>query len=965
MLPRIHAVLASVTVFLPGALALAQQEAANCCCQTASTAGCSNGSCQQTVCAIDPYCCSTRWDSTCVSEAYSYCGNPTGSNASFCADLNQNGTPDGCEGATGGGGSNPADCDGDGIPDLNRNGWNGLCNWIGPTSGNAIFDADNLWSNGRPGTLSTSTINIPYTQYYNSLLLQANCDNAVKSLSITDGGTSSLHALTINLSARTLRFAGPASPDLTILPNLYDTLGVEFRNGTMSSTDTAFTLRSTGASQITFGDITLEANAFEWKSDLSGYADNISLIDSIFRVGTFGFGTNSETGESIPSHLMLEGSRIEMSGGATNASQPFTIGADHWVSVDSTSPYDYSEITGYGLQVNALAGSLISLNGQLLVGGTLHLGGGLAGMSNPLAQSSAQASKLYATELVYPDTRNAYIHWNADLSGESGTTPYGQPSISVSSQASIGGALTVFNMSNSSSTLQEGLSIPLLSANSFASGHNNFDVVRGFNPDNMPMPNGYYVTTENVNGVVAIKVKRGAVVEAAANLQTTLSATPLRTVVLKDGTTSGVGIIATLTNNASTQGSNPSSTIRIYALLNGQGTITQISSANGPTDATDMVAGDIDGDGQNDLLVSYGLPGKAIAWKLVNNTPSILWTHQLPTGTRAECVCILGGASRKNSLLPIGSGTGVGTSSGSKGGVVTTDSSGTATGSQELISRPDTLNGTDIDNDDAVTAGGESSATSLLPSTTQGFVQIVKRNVTGGFTVHAPVYTVGVPTALAVADLDGDGHTDVAASCSGITGSFPIGSRPTAVVLRGTGSSPNNPQSPLLGVPAPIDVGDSNAQGTGVALTDADHDGIPDLAVSWMSDYGQGYIGGGAAVFPVRDQRTSGGLTVGAQLNFAQEYVPVLAPLGPSSLLTIRKPLYLVGNAAIHTTDFAPQVVQGDLDGDGVVGTADLSVLLLDFGPCPDPTQAPCPSDLDGDGQVGTGDISFLLLLFG
>ena len=966
MLPRIQAVLASVTIFLPGALALAQQEAANCCCQAASTAGCSNGSCQQTVCAIDPYCCSTRWDSTCVSEAYSYCGNPTGSNGSFCADLNQNGTPDGCEGATGGGGSNPADCDGDGVADVNRNGWNGLCNWIGPTSGSATFDADNLWSNGRPGTLSTSSINIPYTQYYNSLLLQANCDNAVRSLTVTDGGTSSLHALTIDLATRTLRFAGPASPDLTILPNLYNTLGVEFRNGTMSSTDAAFTLRSTGASQITFGDITLEASAFQWKSDLSGYADNISLIDSVFRVGSFGFGTNSETGESIPSHLMLEGSRIEMSGGATNASQPFTIGADHWISVDSSGPYDYSEITGYGLQVNALAGSLVSLNGQLLVGGTLHLGGGLSGMSNPLAQSGEQASKLYATELVYPDTRNAYIHWNADLSGESGTTPYGQPSIMVSSQASIGGALTVFNMSNSSSTLQEGLSIPLLSANSFASGHANFDVVRGLNPDNMPMPNGYYVTTENVNGVVAIKVKRGAVVEAAANLQTTLAATPLRTVVLKDGTTGGVGIIATLTNNASTQGSNPSSTIRIYALLNGQGTITQISSANGPTDATDMVAGDIDGDGQNDLLVSYGAPGKAIAWKLVNNTPSILWTHQLPAGTRAECVCILGGASRKNSLLPVGSGTGVGTSSDGKGGVTTTDSTGAYTGSGELSSRPRTLNGTQIDDDgDAVSAGGDSSETSLLPSATQGFIQIIKRNVTGGLTVHAPVYTIGVPTALAVVDLDGDGHTDVAASCSGITGYFPNGTRPTAVVLRGTGSSPNDPQSPLLGVPTPIDVGDSNAQGTGVVVTDADHDGIPDLAVSWMSDYGQGYIGGGAAVFPVRERRASGGLTVGAQLNFAQDYVPVLAPLGPSSLLTIRKPLYLVGNAAIHTTDFAPQMVQGDLDGDGVVGTADLSYMLLDFGPCPDPTQAPCPSDLDGDGQVGTGDISFLLLLFG
>ena len=132
-----------------------------------------------------------------------------------------------------------------------------------------------------------------------------------------------------------------------------------------------------------------------------------------------------------------------------------------------------------------------------------------------------------------------------------------------------------------------------------------------------------------------------------------------------------------------------------------------------------------------------------------------------------------------------------------------------------------------------------------------------------------------------------------------------------------------------------------------------------------MSDYGQGLISGGAAVFPVRDQRASGGLTVGAQLTFAQDFVPVMASLGDSSLLTIREPLNLVGSAAMHTTDFAAQVVQGDLDGDGAVGTADLSVLLLDFGPCPDPTQAPCPSDLDGDGQVGTGDISFLLLLFG
>jgi hypothetical protein len=327
-------------------------------------------------------------------------------------------------------------------------------------------------------------------------------------------------------------------------------------------------------------------------------------------------------------------------------------------------------------------------------------------------------------------------------------------------------------------------------------------------------------------------------------------------------------------------------------------------------------------------------------------------------------VCIFGGGSRKNSLLPVGSSTGVGTSSAGKGGVTTTDSEGVFTGTEELNSRPSTLNGTDIDDDDAVTAGGKSSSTALLPGTTEGFIQIIKRNATGGFTVHAPVFTAGVPTSIVVGDLDGDGHSDVAASCNQISGSYAPGARPTAVVLRGTGTTAGTSQSSLLGVPSAIDVGDSSAQGTGVALTDADHDGIPDLAVSWMSDYGQGLISGGAAVFPVRDQRASGGLTVGAQLTFAQDFVPVMASLGDSSLLTIREPLNLVGSAAMHTTDFAAQVVQGDLDGDGYVTNADISLLLLDFGPCPDPTQAPCPADVDGSGEVDNGDISFMLLLF-
>ena len=49
-----------------------------------------------------------------------------------------------------------------------------------------------------------------------------------------------------------------------------------------------------------------------------------------------------------------------------------------------------------------------------------------------------------------------------------------------------------------------------------------------------------------------------------------------------------------------------------------------------------------------------------------------------------------------------------------------------------------------------------------------------------------------------------------------------------------------------------------------------------------------------------------------------------------------------------------------DLDHDGRVAMADLSLMLLQFGPCPY-----CPADLDESGAVETSDIALLLLDFG
>ncbi|TVQ31959.1 MAG: choice-of-anchor B family protein [Phycisphaeraceae bacterium] len=61
--------------------------------------------------------------------------------------------------------------------------------------------------------------------------------------------------------------------------------------------------------------------------------------------------------------------------------------------------------------------------------------------------------------------------------------------------------------------------------------------------------------------------------------------------------------------------------------------------------------------------------------------------------------------------------------------------------------------------------------------------------------------------------------------------------------------------------------------------------------------------------------------------------------------------------------DPRPAVFTGaspDLSGDGAVGSADLAILLGNWGPCPNPPAA-CPADLTGDGQVGAADLAILL----
>jgi len=52
----------------------------------------------------------------------------------------------------------------------------------------------------------------------------------------------------------------------------------------------------------------------------------------------------------------------------------------------------------------------------------------------------------------------------------------------------------------------------------------------------------------------------------------------------------------------------------------------------------------------------------------------------------------------------------------------------------------------------------------------------------------------------------------------------------------------------------------------------------------------------------------------------------------------------------------------GDIDCDGSVSGSDLGIVLLLFGPCPDPFS--CPGDLDNNGEVDGGDIGLMMVLW-
>lgn len=75
----------------------------------------------------------------------------------------------------------------------------------------------------------------------------------------------------------------------------------------------------------------------------------------------------------------------------------------------------------------------------------------------------------------------------------------------------------------------------------------------------------------------------------------------------------------------------------------------------------------------------------------------------------------------------------------------------------------------------------------------------------------------------------------------------------------------------------------------------------------------------------------------------------------------------LAGDEWVLTGGFWPagseeiDLCPADIDGDGLIGFADLIEVLANWGPCP----PSCPQDLDGGGDVGFGDLLTVLAEWG
>jgi hypothetical protein len=175
----------------------------------------------------------------------------------------------------------------------------------------------------------------------------------------------------------------------------------------------------------------------------------------------------------------------------------------------------------------------------------------------------------------------------------------------------------------------------------------------------------------------------------------------------------------------------------------------------------------------------------------------------------------------------------------------------------------------------------------------------------------------------------------------------PVGTTPPLALLQGTPSG--------FAAPRRIEIGEALAEGQDVELVDADEDGDLDIALAW--NVLNNATLGATTLIPV--QAGTAGIVTGQVISAVSR--PSYALSVTSDGLVSLAPPVSSGASAVVLSGLTGSNAPGDLDGDGFISTADIAILLLDFGAC---SSSNCPADLDGTGFVDNADIALLLLMF-
>ncbi|NBX24824.1 MAG: VCBS repeat-containing protein [Planctomycetes bacterium] len=805
-----------------------------------------------------------------------------------------------------------------------------------------------------------------YAQYpYDSLELQAGCDNAMGSLSFTSVASNAQirdfrlelgnHTLVVGGSYQVpqhLRFSGDGSTR---------TQRAEIAHGTLRNLSRAWTqLAIDDLYQFTLNGVQLEATGLVL-TETPDRPDRWSLVLSQSDLALEGISFQLDPKrreENTETRITLVEADIDLSGGFADLTIPSFLDLIVETPIGADPAISESRVLLHPAGTLALSGgdgewrpSSTSLRGALAVQGRVELAGSLDGILHCLDGNCAGGvGSLSATHLVYPAGPDANMRWQVDLSGLSPTGP--RVALEANASADIGGLLGLeWSLNPLAPPMPDYTFTVLRNHGTWEGLGRNFDVVRVW-PE--VLPSDFFVSVAWDGGTdLKLTVNRAPLISPSVQAGASFGLIPRKTLAFPLASGSGSEILNLIGSDVP---GRPSKLV----LLDRQpdGSYAQVAQATIPPNARDMDVGDLDDDGILDIVTCHNNPPLLVAHRFVGGSFQTYWTRDnYGQTTQLNCVAVLAAAGAKSGeKRPAGVSVAVGKSSPDGESVeVVQSNSGSFESDSTLAGSARTIRGTDVDDDDDVdvVAGGSSTASSLTKSTlvTNGFVQVL-RNQGGQLQATTATATVGVPVDMDVADLDADGLADVLVACDNFPAgaSFPVGARPSAALLRGapTGLRP----------PTPLDPGDPSAVGVGVRVVDADLDGKPDIAISW-----QGVTSGGASVFPIRARQTEGGLALGRSLPLVSgRPVLGLALDGQGSLITVTMPPALTGSVELIPTDFSAPPIPGDLDGSGSVDAGDIGSLLILFGPCT--PGEPCPGDLDASGEVDAGDIGSLLILF-